>query len=231
MYLTDDSRAAALLLDKAIAGCSSDAVEEIRSLGNTLSSWRTEILAHHATGASNGPTEGLKPLRKAGQALWARLQALRALPAASAPPRRRRHLAKPSPRTAHPNALSPVERVGPVLRRGIMIVVRRSQCRSRPGRCRTGPRRRTTPRCARLTVEGRRRCWVAVTVAAAEPSQPPNQRTQPGDVSLRRWPRRPSAHRCPPPSAARPVTLRWGGSKRGETARRRPRLESTSRPT
>jgi hypothetical protein len=32
---------------------------EIRSLGNTLASWRSEILARHSTGASNGPTEGL----------------------------------------------------------------------------------------------------------------------------------------------------------------------------
>jgi transposase len=59
VYLTNDPRAAALLLDKAIAGCTGDVVEEIRSLGNTLSSWRSEILAHHHTGASNGPTEGL----------------------------------------------------------------------------------------------------------------------------------------------------------------------------
>jgi transposase len=55
VYLTDDAEAAAVLLDKAIAGCTGDVVEEIRSLGNTLSSWRTEILAHHTTGASNGP--------------------------------------------------------------------------------------------------------------------------------------------------------------------------------
>ena len=59
VYLTDNPRAAALLLDKAIAGCTNDDVEEIRALGNTLASWRTEILAHHDTGASNGPTEGL----------------------------------------------------------------------------------------------------------------------------------------------------------------------------
>ena len=59
VYLTDDAKVAALLLDKAIAACTADVVEEIRSLGNTLSSWRTEILAHHSTGASNGPTEGL----------------------------------------------------------------------------------------------------------------------------------------------------------------------------
>ncbi len=54
-----DPKTAAVLLDKAIAGCDGDVVEEIRSLGNTLASWRTEILAHHVTGASNGPTEGL----------------------------------------------------------------------------------------------------------------------------------------------------------------------------
>lgn len=59
VYLTDDPKAAAVLLDKAIAGCTGDVVEEIRSLGHTLASWRAEILAHHDTGASNGPTEGL----------------------------------------------------------------------------------------------------------------------------------------------------------------------------
>jgi transposase len=59
VYLTDDAEVAAVLLDKAIAGCGDDVVEEIRSLGSTLSSWRAEILAHHRTGASNGPTEGL----------------------------------------------------------------------------------------------------------------------------------------------------------------------------
>jgi len=59
VYLTDDPAVAAILLDKAIAGCSADVVEEIRSLAKTLASWRSEILAHHDTGASNGPTEGL----------------------------------------------------------------------------------------------------------------------------------------------------------------------------
>jgi hypothetical protein len=44
---------------QVIAGCAEDEVEEIRSLGNTLESWPTEILAHHESGASNGPTEGL----------------------------------------------------------------------------------------------------------------------------------------------------------------------------
>ena len=59
VYLTDDAVEAAILLDKVIAGCAEDEVEEIRSLGTTLESWRTEILAHHESGASNGPTEGL----------------------------------------------------------------------------------------------------------------------------------------------------------------------------
>ena len=64
IYLTDDPTEAALLIDKAIAGCAADEVEEIRSLGRTLAAWRTEILAHHHTGASNGPTEGLNLLVK-----------------------------------------------------------------------------------------------------------------------------------------------------------------------
>ena len=55
---------AALLLDKTIEGCLADPVTEIRSLGRTLARWRTEILAHHTTGASNGPTEGLNLLIK-----------------------------------------------------------------------------------------------------------------------------------------------------------------------
>jgi len=59
VYLADTPTDAATLLDKAIVGCASDEVSEIRSLGKTLASWRTEILAHHDTGASNGPTEGL----------------------------------------------------------------------------------------------------------------------------------------------------------------------------
>ncbi len=59
VYLAETQAEAALLLDKAIVACADDDVEEIRSLGKTLAAWRTEILAHHTTGASNGPTEGL----------------------------------------------------------------------------------------------------------------------------------------------------------------------------
>ena len=56
------------LLDKAIAGCADDEVEEVRSLGNTLARWRAEILAHHDIGASNRPTRKAEPVREEGQA-------------------------------------------------------------------------------------------------------------------------------------------------------------------
>ncbi len=59
VYLATNRAQAELLLDKAIKGCQVDPVAEVRSLGRTLKSWRKEILAHHDTGASNGPTEGL----------------------------------------------------------------------------------------------------------------------------------------------------------------------------
>ncbi len=59
VYLATNRAQAELLLDKTIAGCQSDPVAEVRSLGRTLKSWRKEILAYHDTGASNGPTEGL----------------------------------------------------------------------------------------------------------------------------------------------------------------------------
>jgi transposase len=64
VYLTEDAADAELLLDKAIEGCRLDAVAEVRSVGRTLTRWRAEILNHHRTGASNGPTEGLNLLVK-----------------------------------------------------------------------------------------------------------------------------------------------------------------------
>ena len=71
VYLTDDPKEATVLLDKAIVGCRADEVDEIRSLGDTLKRWRKEILNHHRTGASNGPTEGLnfcvKQVKRAGR--------------------------------------------------------------------------------------------------------------------------------------------------------------------
>jgi transposase len=64
VYLADHPADAALLIDKAIEGCRADQVPEVGSLAKTLARWRTEILAHHITGASNGPTEGLNLLIK-----------------------------------------------------------------------------------------------------------------------------------------------------------------------
>lgn len=59
VYLTETAEEAATLLDKAIVGCQQDAVPELRALGRTLQRWRPEVLNHHRTGASNGPTEGM----------------------------------------------------------------------------------------------------------------------------------------------------------------------------
>jgi len=59
VYLTEDPAEAAVLLERFIAGCLANEVPEIVPLGRTLKTWRTEILAHHATGASNGPTEAM----------------------------------------------------------------------------------------------------------------------------------------------------------------------------
>lgn len=64
VYLADNVADATTLLDKAIVGCAADDVPEIQALGRTLASWRSEILAHHETGASNGPTEALNLLVK-----------------------------------------------------------------------------------------------------------------------------------------------------------------------
>jgi transposase len=64
LYLTDDPAEAATLIDKTIAGCAQDDVPEIAALGRTLAAWRSEILEHHHTGASNGPTEGMNLLVK-----------------------------------------------------------------------------------------------------------------------------------------------------------------------
>ena len=95
IYLTDDPADAAVLINKAIAGCLQDDVPEIQSLGRTLASWSTEILAHHRTGASNGPTEALNLSVKRVKRLRLRTSQLRPLPAACASPRRRSHLANP----------------------------------------------------------------------------------------------------------------------------------------
>jgi transposase len=115
VYLADTPADAATLLDKAIIGCTpQDDVAEIRSLGNTLASWRHEILAHHDTGASNGPTEGLnlcvkkiKRLSTASDRSRTTGCACCSTPVAS--PGRTTHT------TTHQNPLSPLRRVEPLL--------------------------------------------------------------------------------------------------------------------
>ena len=64
VYATRDVGEAAVLLENVIAACEEERIPELRRLGRTLKSWRTEILAHHTTGAGNGPTEGLNLLVK-----------------------------------------------------------------------------------------------------------------------------------------------------------------------
>lgn len=63
-YAVEDPAEAAVLLDAVISECTSSEVKELRRLGGTLKRWRTEILAHHVTGDSNGPTEAMNLLIK-----------------------------------------------------------------------------------------------------------------------------------------------------------------------
>ena len=112
VYLTADPDDAAVLLDKAIVACAADAVPEIRTLGRTLARWREEILNHHRTGASNGPTEGqnfcAKQVKRAGRGFTN----FESLPAARPPLRRRRHLAthhQPAQTLTDPSPLKPEE--------------------------------------------------------------------------------------------------------------------------
>jgi transposase len=71
VYSEPDPEAAAVLLHHAIAACAADDVPEIRTMGRTLVRWHEEILNHHRTGASNGPTEGMnfcaKQVKRAGR--------------------------------------------------------------------------------------------------------------------------------------------------------------------
>lgn len=72
VYLTDDPIEAERALDDAIAWCSApEAGPELRRLAKTLRRWRAEILAHHTTGASNGPVEAanllIKQVKRSGR--------------------------------------------------------------------------------------------------------------------------------------------------------------------
>ncbi len=72
MYLTDDAGQAAVLLDAAIDWCRApESGPELRTLAKTLHRWRAAILAHHTTGASNGPVEAanllIKQVKRSGR--------------------------------------------------------------------------------------------------------------------------------------------------------------------
>ncbi len=115
VYLATNRAQGELLLDKAIKGCQVDPVAGVRSLGRTLKSWRKEILAHHDTGASNGPTEGLnlciKKVKRCGHG-FANISA-RQTP--STTPTRRSELANPTQTTTHQNPRSPRKCVEPLM--------------------------------------------------------------------------------------------------------------------
>jgi transposase len=65
VYLTEDAELAAARLDAAIAWCSeAECGPELRRLAKLLRRWRNQILAHHTTGASNGPVEAMNLLIK-----------------------------------------------------------------------------------------------------------------------------------------------------------------------
>ncbi len=59
VYATEDANEAVHRLDDAISFCAASKVPELRTLVKTLRRWQVEILAHHRTGASNGPTEAI----------------------------------------------------------------------------------------------------------------------------------------------------------------------------
>lgn len=59
MYAADTRTEAACRLDAFMDECKSSAAPELHRLARTVSRWRIEILARHATDASNGPTEAV----------------------------------------------------------------------------------------------------------------------------------------------------------------------------
>ncbi len=72
VYATDDPAIAGAALDDAIAWCvAPEAGPELARLAKTLRRWRAQILAHHTTGASNGPVEAanllIKQVKRSGR--------------------------------------------------------------------------------------------------------------------------------------------------------------------
>jgi transposase len=72
VYRTDDYDLAAIRLDDALEWCTQpEAGPEQLTLAKTMRRWRAEILAHHSTGASNGPVEAanllIKQVKRSGR--------------------------------------------------------------------------------------------------------------------------------------------------------------------
>ena len=72
VYATDDIEEATTRLDDAIAWCTEpEAGPELLRLVKVLRRWRKEIVAHHSTGASNGPVEAanllIKQVKRSGR--------------------------------------------------------------------------------------------------------------------------------------------------------------------
>lgn len=72
IYLTDDPTQAAQRFERALAWCSDDdAPRELATVALMLRKWRTEILAHHTTGVSNGRVEAanltIKQVKRSGR--------------------------------------------------------------------------------------------------------------------------------------------------------------------
>jgi transposase len=64
MYAARTMAVATLRFDAFVNMAKSSSVPELHRLAKTMTKWRTEILAHHSTGASNGPTEAVNLLIK-----------------------------------------------------------------------------------------------------------------------------------------------------------------------
>lgn len=64
VYAVDDPIDATRLLDAVLDECKGSEVPELRRLGGTLKRWSKEIVNHHRTGDSNGPTEAMNLLVK-----------------------------------------------------------------------------------------------------------------------------------------------------------------------
>lgn len=72
--------------------CPDADLSELTRLANTIPSWQNEVVAHHATGLSSGPTEAVNLLIEKLRGIGHGLLELRQLPA-PAPPPMRRHMA------------------------------------------------------------------------------------------------------------------------------------------